>query len=176
MESGAEMSHTLHLPQVFGNAPVTGQSPRMSPNALAFVVAWMERLGDRAAIMRVDERLVRAAQDHAEYLANRVDTQPSMHIGRNVSTPNMRVRAAGYALLGWHLDGNTVESCTRTWANLDEDMLEVVTSLMAHEAHREHMNGLNWYSGHTVYGVGAASEPSGSTYFVVDACPPPEIA
>jgi hypothetical protein len=48
------MTHTLHLPTVKGNPNVIqGQSD----NATVFVWAWMQALGDRAAMMREDARL-----------------------------------------------------------------------------------------------------------------------
>lgn len=171
------MTERVYLPAIHNNAPVAGQGAPcgMTPRAAEFAHEWMLLLGDRANRMTCHPLLVECAQMHAEFLARREDTQPSMHIGEFGTTPNMRVRAAGYRLLGWHLDGNTVESCTRTWENLDDNMDGVVTSLMAHEAHHDHLWGIGWYEPSTVYGVGAASEPSGSTYFVVDACPPEEV-
>lgn len=167
----------VYMPQVHGNAAIAGQGePQpMNRSAFWFAFAWLKLLGDRAKLMRADDRLVEAAQLHAEWLAPRLDNTASNHIGAGGSMPNQRVRAAGFRLLDWHLDGNTVESLVRTWEDIDEDMPGIVYRLMQHEAHHDHLWGIGWFSGHIVYGIGAAAEPSGSWTFVVDCCPPEQV-
>lgn len=146
------------LPAVHG-AGVQGQSD----NALTFIDAWMQALGDRATEMRQDDRLVRCAQDHAAYLESRVGDirQVSMHVGLNNSTPDQRVRLAGYSIPAhWH--SNHVESC----ATHTGGPLAALTMLLDSPGHRAHLIGENGFAGHRVYGVGNAK-----SYYVVLACP-----
>jgi uncharacterized protein YkwD len=153
------MTHTLHLPTVKGNPNVIqGQSD----NATVFVWAWMQALGDRAAMMREDARLTLCASEHAAYLASREDTTPSMHIGRNGSTPDQRVRATGYALPAhWH--ENHVESC----ATHTDGPLAALEMLLESPGHRAHLMGEGGFERHVVYGVGSAK-----SYYVCLICPP----
>lgn len=154
----------LRLPLAYGNAVTAQGDTRMTPAALAFAEVWLARLGDRAARMVCDDRLVVCAQQHAEFLAERTpaEQRQSMHVGRGGTTPNQRVRMAGYRLLAWHGNKNTVESCTRSW----DALAETVDDLMASPSHHDHLWGVGWYAEHTVWGIGAAAE-----YFVVVICP-----
>lgn len=153
--------------------PLAGEDKcNMNYTAIEFARAWLRELGDRAYIMRCDERLVRCAQDHAVFLAGRVDISPSMHIGQGGSYANQRVVEAGYPLPDWELKKNYVESCSFTW----KDPGNAAISLMNHDGpHEDHMKGIgSFYSKSTVYGVGAQRETGGNTYFVFVACPPQE--
>lgn len=107
----------------------------MTSAARAFAAAWLALHGERAARMRVDARLVQAAQDHAEYLASRTGDQlkQSMHRGRGGSYSNQRVAATGYRLPShWQLDANYVESCRRGYGEPGEQ----ARKLAAHDTHR----------------------------------------
>lgn len=99
------------------------------------------------------------AQDHADYLESRVgdERQVSMHIGRNGSTPDQRVRAWGYALPAhWH--SNHVESC----ATHTGGPLAALDILLESPGHRAHLMGEGGFAGHVCWGVGNAR-----TYYVV---------
>lgn len=120
-----------------------------------FVEHWMQALGDRAADMRKDGGLMLCARLHAAYLDSRIgdELQQSMHMGRNGTTANERVRAAGYSLPGWWpVAGNQVECCVR----IGDDPASALRVLLASPAHRALMLREDWYKAHTVYGVGHA--------------------
>lgn len=147
------------LPAIHGNVTVQGQSD----NALTFIDAWMQALGDRATEMRQDDRLVRCAQDHAAYLESRVGDirQHSMHIGQNNSTPDQRVRACGYSIPShWH--SNHVESC----ATHTGGPLAALDMLLDSPGHRAHLLGTGGFERHVVYGIANAR-----TYYVCIVCP-----
>lgn len=151
----------LYLASVYGGATVGGQA--QTSKAEEFIAWWLYRLGNKRAQMRQDDRLMACAQRHAEYLAQRMDISPSMHIGANGSTANERVRASGYKLPGYFLaKGNNVESCTYS----HDPIPETVDDLMASPAHHDHMTVAGWFVGHTVYGVGNAD-----AYYVVVTAP-----
>lgn len=120
--------------------------------ARQFVDAWMQALGDRAAVMVEDKRLTQCAADHADYLANRPPEtmQESMHIGRGGSVADNRVRESGYKLPEhWH--GNHVESCACHHGSAGQ----AVAMLLDSPGHRVHMLGEGGFVGHTAWGVGA---------------------
>lgn len=147
------MSYTQILPRIYGNAPQAAGERPMNDRAARFAVAWMDLLGDRARDLILDDRLVTAAQEHANYLASRADTLPSMHIGRNGSKANARVLAAGYPLPShYEPDTNNVESCSRSW----HDPATTAKLLAAHDTHVDHMMFLGGFSYHTHWGVGSA--------------------
>lgn len=164
------MPHNVYLPQVFGPPAPGGMNAR----AAAFAQAWLALLGTRAAIIRVDDRLVRCAQDHAEYLdsrtpeeiAARANVLHAMHRGRDWSWSNRRVLDAGYRLpSNYPPDKNFVESCARHW----DTPAKVAVYLANHDTHYDHMHGIGGYAASVVYGVGVA----GRDYVALAA--PPEI-
>lgn len=155
------------LPHVPNESHATGTAIPcvMQTHAWLMARAWMALLGERAKRMRCDERLVRVAQAHAEYLAGRIGEQllESMHVGAGGTLSNERVRAGGYRLPSWYPQrGNHVESCARH----NDDPATVIAALAAHHGHREHLLGLGGYENHTVYGVGHWEHD-----WVVLACP-----
>jgi len=150
-----------YFPRIAQPHAIAGEGSADSPLAL-FTAAWLALYGEREKVMRHDARLAEAAQQHAEYLAQRSDTNISMHIGRNGSTANQRVRDAGYPLPAWHGNGNTVESVTRSWDAPDE----AARDLAAHASHHDHMLSIGWFATHTAYGIGHAA-----TYYVVVTAP-----
>ena len=136
----------LYLPLIEGN------SCGMNEVAKRFVNSWLVLLGDRVSLYHCDDRLVRVAQAHAEWLDQREDKSPSMHIGINGSLPNWRVRNGGYSLPSYYPDAdNEVESDRFSVTDTPE---ECAVNLAAHPSHHSHMLGLDYYSEHTVYGVG----------------------
>lgn len=149
------MSHTLHLPSIYNEfAAIEG----MSPNAATFADAWMQALGERAFLMRVDERLVRAAELHAAYLDSRTEQEiaerdhipHASHYGRDWSTANERVRRAGYALPDYYpKQGNNVESNAR---NLDP--IDALNRLLDSEFHGPHLRGEGGYARQVYWGCG----------------------
>lgn len=150
------------LPRIVQAQAVAGVGEPDSPLDV-FVAAWLALLGERAATMRYDARLAHAAQGQAEYLASRADTSQSMHIGRYGSTANERVAWAGYSLPEhWPARGNQVESATRSWDAPDE----AARDLANHDTHRDHVLGIGWFAGHTVWGCGWSE-----TYYVLVSCP-----
>lgn len=144
----------------------------MNSNAVSFTDAWMQVLGARAKSMRVDERLVKVANDHALYLSQRTpeeiealpDDGHGSHVGRGNSTPNQRVEAAGYRLPEWHGDGNTVEFNVRT----HKGPLRALELYMGSDAHRPALMGEDFWEPATVYGIGFV----GSDWVFI--CCPPE--
>jgi hypothetical protein len=155
------MARDLWLPSVHGEG-IGGTND----NAAAFVAAWLQRLGARAALYRQDDRLAHAANRHAAYLAARTGdaAQESLHVGQGGSAANARVRAAGYVLPRHWLDGsNNVESC----AVNHDGPVQAVERLLLSPAHREHLLGEGGFASHTVYGVGSVA-----AFFVVLICPP----
>lgn len=165
------MTERVYLPSIHSNAPVTG--PRMSPNAQAFAVAWMEALDERAEFMLLDDRLVTAATLHAAYLdsrtpaeiAERANVPHASHYGRDWSTANERIRRVGYALPNnYPLQGNNVESNARNPSPID-----ALNRLLASEFHGPHLRGEGNFARQTVYGVGNA----GDDYCCLTA--PPEV-
>lgn len=143
----------------------------MNSNAVSFTDAWMQVLDARAKLMRVDERLVRVANDHALYLSQRTPEQiealpddgHGSHVGLNNSTPNQRVRAAGYRLPESHGGGNTVEFNART----HKGPLRALELYMGSDAHRPALMGENFWEPATVYGVANVGDD-----WVVLVCPP----
>lgn len=150
------------LPQVYKDAPVT-------PTA-EFIRLWMQAIGERALLMRPDSRLAKCASDHAAYLASRTEAQiealaddgHGSHVGIDGSTPNQRVRAAGYKLPVWHGDGNTVEFNTRT----HRGPARALELLLGSDAHGPALRGEDGWQEATVYGVGHAGHD-----WVVLVCP-----
>jgi hypothetical protein len=137
-----------------------------SDKTQAFVDAWLQRLGSRAALYRQDDRLTYAANRHAAYLAARTGDamQESLHIGQGGSAANARVRASGFVLPRQWLDGsNNVESC----AVNHDGPVQAVERLLLSPAHRAHLLGEGGFASHTVYGVGAVPP-----FYVCLACPP----
>lgn len=149
------------LPRIAQAHAVAGEGSADSPLAV-FVAAWLALLGERAATMRYDARLAQAAQQQAEWLAVH-DFADDPHVGAGGSSANERVRAAGYRLPSyWPARGNQVESVTRSWDAPDE----AARDLAAHDAHRDHVLGLGWFAGHTVWGCGWQE-----TYYVLISAP-----
>jgi len=139
----------IYMPSIHGGTGVQAQDDPI----LAFVDAWWNVLGARARLMREDDRLVLCAMQHASYLSHRTpeQEQSSMHVGMGGSLSNRRVVWAGYKLPSWwSLDKNYVESCARN-PNGPKATLD---GLVASARHHDHMCGVGWYEGHTVYGVG----------------------
>lgn len=155
------MTQTLHLPAVYGNPDVTP--------ARQFVTAWMLALGERAAIMRQDDRLTNCARIHANYLANREDMTPSMHIGANNSTPNQRLIASGYRPPSfWKPERNNCEACAVHHAG----PVDALIMLLDSPTHRpillgEKVSDWFWHL-HTQWGLANAAA------FYVLICAPPE--
>jgi hypothetical protein len=151
MAVGCTVDMVTYLPSIHGVTP-----------AREFVALWMQALGDRAAMMREDARLTLCASEHAIYLANRSDMTPSMHIGRNNSTPNERLAASGYKMPDWwSLDRNNCEACSVHHG--DERIsspLGALELMIDSPAHRplvlgERVNDWFWHL-HTVWGAGNA--------------------
>lgn len=131
--------------------------------AAEFVRLWLaELLEERRALMRPDARLFACAQAHAEYLASRTPEQIAAlpddghgsHVGRNGTTPNQRVRAAGYRLPAWHGDGNTVEFNTRTYRGA----ARALALLLGSDAHRPALLGQGFWGPAIYYGFGQAGD------------------
>jgi hypothetical protein len=153
------------LPFIGANVPVTAEGVLLSPLAHDFAKLWLQRLGARANVMRVDNRLVLAAQFHAIYLASRQGNEllQSMHVGMNGSYSNDRVLDAGYRLPREYKRGhNNVESCARD-AGGPQATLD---GLLASPAHHDHLMGVNGFSDRVVWGVGQAGDD-----YVVLICP-----
>jgi hypothetical protein len=156
------------LPQVHGNPDVIqGQSD----NAQTFIDAWLARLGERAKLMQPDLRLMRCAQEHATWLAQRQgeEMQKSLHIGKDNSTSNQRVAASGYKLPGfWDLANNNCEAC----AVHHDGPVEALQLLLDSPAHRplvlgEKVSDWFWHH-HVTWGLGVTPP------FYVLICAPPE--
>ena len=136
----------------------------MKGEAATFAELWLRAMGDRGEAMRCNEKLVQAAQNHADYLAERDDNRVSMHVGRNGSTPNQRVRATGYRLPDAHGDNNTVESACRT----PRGPAQALRLLLDSKPHRAHLLREGFFAGHVAFGVGYA----GPKWFVIVTAPP----
>lgn len=150
------------LPRVAQSHTVGSAGSADSPLDV-FVGAWLALLGERAATMRCDARLAHAAQQQADWLAANDFDERDPHVGVGGSTANERVRAAGYRLPSyWPVRGNQVESVTRSWDAPDE----AARDLAAHAGHRDHVLGLGWFAGHTVWGCGWQE-----TYYVLISAP-----
>lgn len=123
-----------------------------------FISLWMRQLSGRADKMVLDDRLMVAAQRHAEYLDSRTPEQIAAlpknghgsHTGANNSTPNQRVRAEGYRLPEWHGNGNTVEFNARTHKGA-KAALEL---LLNSQYHRPGLMGEGFWEPATHIGVG----------------------
>lgn len=156
------MSRVL-LPQVHGNATVGAQG--MNANAAAFVIYWLHMLGDRANDMVQDNRLVTAAQLHADYL-HEFDIRQFRHVGRGGSTANQRARAQGYRLPDWYpVVGNQIESIGE---EIDGGPEQAMQDLIDSPLHTEHVMRRGWWAKYAqpVYGVGWAG-----IYYVVVTAP-----
>lgn len=151
----------VYIPTIWGSGLY---SCGMNRQAAHFTYGWLPLLGDRVSRYRCDVRLVQAAQQQAEWLAVNDFEEDAPHLGEGGSTANQRVRATGYRLLGWHENGNTVESASHSGMTPEETAI----SLSNHDTHRDHMLSLNWYSDHCVYGTGYAN------YFYVHLIAPEE--
>lgn len=163
-----------YLPSIYGNFSIVAEG-EMSENAKVFIGLWLALLPpERRALMRYDYRLGIAAQLHAVYLDSRtpeeIDALPDdghgSHIGENNSTPNQRVRAAGYALPESQGDGNTVEFNTRT----HRGPARALELYMGSDAHRPALMGEGFWQPATVYGIGQFGDD-----WVVLVCPPEEV-
>lgn len=149
-----------HLPFVANEPSVTTQGNEygLTARAYLFAMAWLQLLSDeRRALLQFDERLVRAAQEHAEYLDSRTGLQllESMHLGRDGSWSNGRVMEAGYRLpRGYSSVKNNVESCSRD----SDEPANVALRLAGHEPHRSHMLGLDGFVDRVVWGIGNAGD------------------
>lgn len=168
------MTHALYLPQIANEPDILAQGyyAGMTLRAYRFAVAWLGLLGERAKIMQVDERLVKCATDHAEFLHSRTpeeiearkDAKAAMHMSRDGTMSNARVVNAGYRLPEWWpLDKNSVEACARDW----HDPAIVAVSLAHHDAHHDIMFGIGFWEPSVVWGAGCA----GDDYCIV-ICPP----
>lgn len=156
------------LPAIHNEPSVTTQgNGEMNERAALFAQAWLSLLPhERLFLMRYDSRLAQAAQDHAEYLAQRTgdELSQSMHRGEGGSYSNGRVLASGYHLPEYYSpNANNVESCSRD----DRDPSTVAIALANHEPHRSHMLGLPGFEDRTVWAVGNAADD-----WVFLACPP----
>lgn len=155
------MAHKIYLPNVHGE-------PRCSMNVMAdiFAQTWMILLDDKSKDMFCDERLVRAAQKQAEFLADNDFQYPHPHLGENGSTANQRAEAEGYRL-PWRNDSNNIESAVHGWRGPEMSAI----SLATHDTHIPHMMRQGWFSNHVVWGVGAAKSnlDTGEFYVVVSA-------
>lgn len=124
----------------------------MNPVAWEWTQHWLARLGSRAKKMKCNERLVDAAQSHAEWLSKNYSKERSMHIGKDGSKANQRARRAGYRLSSQYGDSNTIESASKT----SKGPAKSVENLFNSPAHKKHLTGDGWYENSTVYGIGAA--------------------
>lgn len=163
------MDYHLRLPLVIGEGPGLGG---MTALAAEFAGLWAARQGHRIPLLRCDARLVAVAQAHAAYLDSRVGEalQVNMHIGAGGSTANQRVRAGGYALLDWHKDGNTCESCGRMYADDKHPELyaaQELAGLLASPEHHDHLMGVGFWEPSVIYGIGQVGGD-----WVVIICPP----
>lgn len=125
----------------------------MNEQAQLFVNEWLSKLGNRPKTMYCDDKLVKAAQKHSEYLYARTPDlyHLSMHIGRNGTHPNERARAEGYKLPSYYSnDANNIESVLRG----STDPTKAVQQLLKSPPHYDHLTGQGWYKDHIVYGVG----------------------
>lgn len=154
------MSVYTYFPSVHGNINVTAEGELMTPNAQKFAEAWLSILPqERRALMRLDRRLVFAAQLHAIYLDSRTqeeiearkDVKNASHYGRDWSTPNERVRAQGYRLpANYPIKGNMVESNARDYGG----PLSALQTLLDSPSHRPHLLGEPGFTDRVVYGFG----------------------
>jgi len=105
-------------------------------------------------MMVCDGRLVKAAQRQADWLAANNFDPTNPHLGEGGITANERVRAEGYRLPEWYpVKGNMVESALHYF---HDDVPHALAGLIAHSTHHDHMMCLNWFSDHTVFGMGDA--------------------
>lgn len=136
----------------------------MYPEAAEFVMLWLNHPEQRRTGVKCDNRLVKAAQAHAEWLAQQRTEGawqggfPDLHIGEGGSTANERIRAQGYDLpeVGYEERGNQVESISiRNPEVVGVD--GILAALLASEAHRVHLLGDGpFFEGQTRIGVGFA--------------------
>jgi hypothetical protein len=163
------------LPYVMGEGGHWAFPCGMTAEATSFAFQWLAYLGERAKLMKCDDRLVNAAQGQADFLATYLGDDPPHHIGAGGSTANQRVRASGYKLPSGQGDDNTVESMTHVWLDPATQMDRIVGDLMAHEGHHDHLWGIGFWEPNVFYGVGFAKDTElGGWYFVIEICPPEE--
>lgn len=144
-----------------------------SDAAAEFVRLWLDVLPpERRALVRADSRLMRCAEQHAQYLASRTPEEiaerahvpNATHYGRDWSTPNERVRASGYRLPREYPEkGNHVESNATTCV----DAKQALAVLLKSDSHRPHLLGEVGFTDRVVYGCGN----SGSAWVYLG-CPP----
>ena len=146
--------YDLFLPALYVSAAA-------SERIVQFARLWAEALGERRKLMRRDERLMACAQEHADYLAGREDMQVSLHVGASNSTPDARVRAAGYPLPD-HWQTNHVESCSVNHGSA----ADAVERLLLSPSHRMHLLGENGFQSHKTWGIG-----NNGPFWVVLICP-----
>jgi hypothetical protein len=155
----------VYLPHIHGNGPmVAGETSE-------FVRLWQAELGDRAAVMVQDDRLMRCAADHAAYLHSRTEAQidalagvpHGMHVGRDGLRPNARLRQFGVLLPWWWEDGgNQVEACARTHRGPARALVLWLNSA----AHRPLLLHEGWYEKHILWGFANVGDD-----YVYQACP-----
>lgn len=153
---------TLYMPFLQRGKAVTPPAPTDRDTAWRdeFIRIWLAWPGNLRTGMQRNDKLMQAAQAHAEELHYRqavlgeIDT--SMHIGLNGSTANERVRRAGYRLSDGYMDvGNQVESVGVCWEG-PQRMMEIFATSPTHAAH---LLGLHeWFAEQTCYGVGVSGD------------------
>jgi hypothetical protein len=164
------------IPAVYGPTapPEPPKIGTMTVLAYDLSVLWMEKLGNRKHRMQVDERLVKAAQKHAEYLVGRTEEQMNdhPHRGRHGSWANQRVEREGYHLpKHYPMEANHVESAVsgdQGKGEFESLATFALRTLLDSPHHFQHIMGMGFFEPHTRYGVGQA----GSQFVIVTA--PPE--
>ncbi len=101
-------------------------------------------------LLVVDSRLTRAAQSHANDMANR---RVTTHLGADGSTAGQRIALYGYGATTW---GENVAAGQTTAA-------EVVGAWMRSSGHRANILGTDWIN----VGVAAAKGSNGVTYWTL---------
>lgn len=159
-----------YLPFAANEHPVTAQGDA----AQAFATLWLQVLPpERRAKMRADSRLMACANAHAIYLASRTPEQiaalPSdghgSHVGLGGTTPNQRVRLAGYRLPISAGDGNTVEFNAHTHRGPER----ALALLLGSDAHRPAVLGEGYWEDATFYGFGQAGNDYVTLFCVAEA-------
>lgn len=160
------LNYMTWMPSIKNEGKIEEYACGMNLLSYNFSVIWMKALGDRASLMRCDNRLVVAAQKQTEFLAHRLGDamQQSMHIGPSGNMPNDRVRAEGYSLPDWFPSRtNNVESAV-VISNVPQEALD---SLFASPEHYNHLTGQGWFESETVYGIGNTER-----FWIIDIAPP----
>lgn len=120
--------------------------------AAEFVQLWLTAPWQQRRDCEPDQRLMAAAQQHADWLAAH---NAATHVGKDGLNANDRVRAAGYKLPEWYPAGeNNIESIAVDW----EGPVKWLKRLHDSPYHYDHLSGCNaFFWQQTRYGVGVSA-------------------